>query len=215
MWHQCSRILWITDGDRNTSFFHQKASNQKDRNSIRGICDATGQWPTDTSVLVDAVQPMVTDEMNTFLTRAFTTEEVHKALKQMHPKKSPGPDGMPPLFYQHFWSLTSECVTKTILDFLNLGIIPPNFNETYIVLIPKTKNPMNMTQYRPISLCKVISRLTSKVIANRLKRFLSHIVSENQSAFMFDYLITDNIIVAFETMHHLNQKRRVRLVRWP
>ena len=237
MWHQCSWILWITDGDRNTSFFHQKASNQKDRNSIRGICDATGQWqeddhtteniildyfetifrsnwPTDTSVLVDAVQPMVTDEMNTFLTRAFTTEEVHKALKQMHPKKSPGPDGMPPLFYQHFWSLTSECVTKTVLDFLNLGIIPPNFNETYIVLIPKTKNPINMTQYRPISLCKVISRLTSKVIANRLKRFLSHIVSENQSAFMSDYLITDNIIVAFETMHHLNQKR-VRLVRLP
>ena len=117
--------MWITDGDRNTSFFHQKASNQKDRNSIRSICDATGQWqeddhtteniildyfetifrsngPTNISVLVDAVQPVVTDKMNTFLTRTFTAEEVHKALKQMHPKKSPGPDGMPPLFYQHF-----------------------------------------------------------------------------------------------------------------
>ena len=222
--------MWITDGDRNTSFFHQKASNQKDRNSIRGICDATRQWqeddhtteniildyfetifrsngPIDTLVLVDAVQPVVTDEMNTFLTRVFTAEEVHKALKQMHPKKSSGLDGMPPLFYQHFWSLTSECVTKTILDFLNMGIIPPNFNETHIVLIPKTKNPTNMTQYRPISLCNVISRLTSKVIANRLKRFLPRIVSENQSAFISDCLITDNNIVAFETMHHLNQKR--------
>ena len=88
-----------------------------------------------------------------------------------------------------------------------MGIIPPNFNETHIVLIPKTKNPTRVTQYRPISLCNVISRLTSKVIANRLKRFLPNIVSENQSAFMYDRLITDNIIVAFETMHHLNKKR--------
>nr|XP_023892075.1 uncharacterized protein LOC112004085 [Quercus suber] len=42
MWHQRSRNLWITDGDRNAAFFHQKASNRKDRNSITGICDSTG-----------------------------------------------------------------------------------------------------------------------------------------------------------------------------
>ena len=27
MWHQRSRHLWTIDGDQNTSFFHQKASN--------------------------------------------------------------------------------------------------------------------------------------------------------------------------------------------
>ena len=48
--------------------------------------------------------------------------------------------------------------------------------------------------------------LTSKVIANRLKTFLPCIISENQSAFMSDCLITDNVIVSFETMHYLNQK---------
>ena len=157
--------------------------------------------------MVDAIQPVVTEEMNASLTWTYTATEVHKALKQIHPKKFSGPDGMPPLFYQHFWSLTSECVTKTVLDFLNLGIIPPNFNETHIVLIPKTKNPTKVTQYRLISLCNVISKLTSKVIANRLKCFLPHIVSENQSASRSDRLITDNIIVAFETIHHLNKKR--------
>ena len=97
--------------------------------------------PVDISQLVDAVQPMIIEEMNSSLTQNFTADEVHKAFKQMHLKKSPDLDGMPPLFYQYFWSLTGECVTKTILDFLNLGIIPPKFNETHIVLIPKIKKP--------------------------------------------------------------------------
>ena len=171
--------------------------------------------PTDTSLLVDAVQPMVTKEMNNSFTRPFTVEEVHKALRHMHAKKSPSPNGMPPLFYQHFWSLIGECVTKTGLDFLNLGIIPPKFNETHIVFIPKTKNRTKVIQYTLISLCNIICRLTSKVIANWLKRFLPYIVSENQSAFMSNHFITNNIIVAFENMHHLNKKKVVKLGRWP
>ena len=66
---------------------------------------------------------------------------------------------MPPFFYQHFWTLVGDCVTKTVLDFPNHDIIPPNFNETHVVLIPKIKNPKKITQYRPISLTNVISCL--------------------------------------------------------
>ena len=234
MWHQRSRSMWIPDGGRNTNFFHQKASNHKQRNLIQGLCNSAGNWQeddnameaiildyftsifrsngtTDMAALFDAIQPVVTEDMNEYLTCEFSLDEVHRALKQMHPKKSPGPDGMPPFFYQHFWSLTGECVTKTVLDFLNLGIISPKFNETHIVLIPKIKNPTKITQYRPISLSNAISRLTSKVLANCLKRFLPSIISENQSAFMSDRLIMDNVLVVFETMHYLNQKRSGRI----
>ena len=161
----------------------------------------------DTALVTAAVRPVVTAQMNEYLCQPFQANEIHKALKQMHPKKSLGPDGMPPLFYPHFWSLSGECVTKAILGFLNLGIMPPKFNDTHIVLISKVKNPTKITEYRPISLSNVISRLASKVIANRLKRFLLDIISENQSVFMSTRLIIDNILVAFETMHHLNQKR--------
>ena len=37
------------------------------------------------------------------LTSEFQGIEVFQALKQMYPTKAPGPDGMPPLFFQHFW----------------------------------------------------------------------------------------------------------------
>ena len=47
MWHQRSRHLWIINGDQNTSFFHQKASNHKDTNLIQGITDTNGVWQKD------------------------------------------------------------------------------------------------------------------------------------------------------------------------
>ena len=119
--------------------------------------------PTNATTLIDAIDPVVSTDIKNFLTQEFIAEEVHVALKQMHPKKSPSLDGMPPLFYQHFWSLVGDCVTNTILNFLNHGIAPPKFNKTHIVLILKVKNPKKITQYRPISLSNVVSRLASKV----------------------------------------------------
>ena len=97
----------------------------------------------------------------------------------MHPHTAPGPDGLPPLFYHRFWSFTSNCVIQAALGFLNHGIVPPDFNDTHIVLIPKVFNPRKITDYRPISLCNVTYKIASKAVANRLKNVLSLIVSEN------------------------------------
>ena len=157
--------------------------------------------------LLDAIEARVSKPMNALLTRDFQPTEVRKALKKMHPLKAPGPDGMNPLFYQHFWPIVGDYVTKCVLDFLNLGVTPVKFNETHIILIPKVKSPKKISEYRPISLSNVVSRIATKVLANRLKIVLPSIISENQSAFMTSRLITDNILVAFEVMNHISQKR--------
>ena len=86
-------------------------------------------------------------------------------------------------------------------------MVPPNFNETHIVLIPKVKNLRKINEYRSISFCNVIYKLASKTVANRLKIVLSSIVSENQNAFTEGRFITDNILVTYETMHYISQKR--------
>ena len=118
---------------------------------------------------LNSMVKVVTDDMNAQLSQEFMEWEVEVALKQMAPLKAPGPDDMPPLFYQNYWSLVGNDVTKTILSCLNSATIPHLLNHTFISLIPKIKNPMAVTDYHPISLCNVLYKHFSKVFANRLK----------------------------------------------
>lgn len=94
-----------------------------------------------------------------------------------------------------------------MLSCLNLGTIPANINHTYTTLIQKIKSPERFTELRPIALCNILYKLISKVLANQLKSLLPLVVSESQSAFQSDKAISDNILIAFETWHHMKTKK--------
>ena len=157
---------------------------------------------------LNAVQCMMTDDMREFLSLEFTIEEVKVALFQMGPTKALGPDGMNALFYQKFRHVVGNSVVLTVLDFLNNGNMLPVINHTNIVLIPKVKNPERMSEFRPISLCNVIYKIISKVLANKLKQVLPQIIAPTQSAFVLGRLITDNVLVAYETLHTMHSRKK-------
>jgi hypothetical protein len=143
-------------------------------------------------------------EMNDTLLQPSVEEEVNLALSQMHPLKSPGPDGYPTSFYQKFWTSIGKEVCKAILNYLNGGHFDEVISCTNIVLIPKVPSPTRVTKYKPISLCNVLYKLIAKVLANRLKKVLPYVIFPEQSAFIPGRLITDNILVSFETLHTID-----------
>jgi hypothetical protein len=69
-------------------------------------------------------------------------------------------------------------VTTIVLRVLRGEDDAKTINDTFIVLIPKVASPQELGQFRPISLCNVIYKIASKVVANRLKVILPEIISE-------------------------------------
>jgi hypothetical protein len=62
-------------------------------------------------------------------------------------------------------------VTSAVLRVLKGEDDMREINQTFIVLIPKVASPKELWQFRTISLCNVIYKIASKVMANRLKIF--------------------------------------------
>ena len=231
MWNQRSRALWIKCGDHNTKFFHATANHRRKINRIEGLRGADDVWydkpediekevfdyftnifstasPSSFEASLESINLRITTDMNESLLKDFSEVEVRKALQQMHPTKAPDPDGMSPIFYQKYWEVVGDSVIKCVLQSLNSGCLLSGLNETYICIIPKVRCPQKITEFRPISLCNVIYKIVAKVLANRLKEIMLEVISESQSAFVPGRQITNNVIVAFEIMHSIDQRRK-------
>ena len=234
MWNQRAKVDWLHDGDKNTKYFHCRSTERNKRNYISGLENELGFWveeesqiggmlvqyfsnlftssnPINLDLVLEGVLPVVNDEMNEGLNRPFEPNEVQGTLKQMEVGTAPGSDGLPPLFYKQYWSKVEQEVTSVVLAILNSGIVPSQLNHTFLTLIPKIHSPRKVTYFRPITLSNVLYKIVAKVLANRLKILLPKLISEHQSAFISGRLITDNILIAHETLHHLKSKRASRM----
>lgn len=121
----------------------------------------------------------------------------------MHPEKAPRTDRMTAMFYQKYWTIVKDTLTQTVNKFLTTDTIVPGLNETNICLIPKKDKYQLMKEFRPISLCNVNYKIISKLLCQRLKKFLAKIISETQSAFIAGRMITDNTLIVQELFHAL------------
>lgn len=229
-WRQRSKQLWLESGDKNTKYFHASSSTRRRRNQIHKLKTVDGDWRTwqdglpnliedffqklftsnqmQGGQVIDCVSTTISADQNRELIRGVTEEEVKRAIFQMHPDKAPGPDGMTPAFFQKHWSVVGKEVVNMVRDFFLTGELIDGINETNIVLIPKKNNPVVVGDLRPISLCNVLMKVITKVIANRLKELLGRVVSDTQSAFVPGRLISDNIMISYEVMHYLKRKTR-------
>jgi len=159
---------------------------------------------------IEGLTRRVSDEMKRALNAKPIAEEVFGVLKEMHPTKAPGSDGLHAIFYKKCWEIVGNDVISFIKKAWNGEIDLHRVNETNIVLVPKVKDPKRLSHYRTISLCNVSYKILSKMIANRLKLFLPSLISQQQIAFVPRQLITDNVLVAFEIFHYTKRKTKGR-----
>ncbi|XP_027171528.1 uncharacterized protein LOC113771107 [Coffea eugenioides] len=226
-----ARISWLREGDKNTKYFHTYVKGRRVNNRIRNLQRENGSWTeneeevvtemseffkelfnsggrSDMSEILEGISHSITQEMNDKLTKAVEKEEIHDALFSMHPEKAPGQDGMSPLFFQRFWSTIKGDIIPAVKAFFSSGFMLKSVNHTVISLILKILHPTSLKNFRPISLCGVLYKIISKILANRLKSVLDKCISKTQSAFIPDRQILGNVVLAHEYMHYLKNKRQ-------
>ena len=95
-------------------------------------------------------------------------------------------------------SSLKEDVRDMLSKFHRRGTNNRDMNATFITLIPKVPNPVELHDYRPISLVGCLYKLLAKILANRLKTVLLLITSPTQGAFVAKREILDGVLVANE-----------------
>ena len=161
IWRQKSRVLWLRKADRNSKYFHALVKQRRARNRITQLLDENGNVvedeerlvaistsyfrqifessnPEDIADVLSEISPTITGAINEGLTTPVTEWEVKLALFAMHPEKAPGPDGITALFYQNFWDIVKDDLTRMVNQFIFDGTMAHGLNDTNICLIPKT-----------------------------------------------------------------------------
>lgn len=219
-----SRIKWMQWGDKNTSFFHASTIQRRQRNRITMLKLQNSNWCRDPMILRNHIlsfykelyksegqrhyQPIlnqcpspITQHINEELVAVPLMEEIQDVVFQMGALKAPGPDGFSGIFYQHSWDIVKTDLFQLVQKFFQTGVLDPLLNRTHLSLIPKVKIPENISQYRPISLCNFSYKVISKLLANRLKKWLPSIIEPEQCAFVQGRQIQDNIFIVQEVLH--------------
>jgi exonuclease III len=233
LWRQKSRVQWLKEGERNTKFFHRTVIQRRHTNRITHLTSDEGDTVyshedmeatlirhfqhllTEPQVdrreaiskITQHVPLLVTPEQNASLLRPITIEEVDQALQETPKCKAPGPDGFTSDFFHHCWAMIRTEVWEILEDSRASGQVLQALNATFITLVPKEGQAHHPKKFRPISLCNVIYKLLTKVIARRLKTILPTIISPEQSGYVEGRQILDSVILAHEVIHSLQKTK--------
>ncbi|KAF6154517.1 hypothetical protein GIB67_028409 [Kingdonia uniflora] len=137
-----------------------------------------------------------------------TLEEVRASLLSIPSDSAPGCDGFTLCFFLTSWEIIKEDLYGATKEFFNGAPLPQSYMTSFITLIPKVEKPEGLNDYRPISLCFVVYKIFTKIIASRLSSILPKLISGNQGAYVSGKDISETITLAQEMVGEHGKKTR-------
>ncbi|GKV09573.1 hypothetical protein SLEP1_g21054 [Rubroshorea leprosula] len=233
IWKQKSRSNWVHVGDANMRFFHRVANGRKAQNHITGLL-RDGCWVEELEQVKKEVYnyfsklfqgdtwnrpkpcgvsfKQISAEEKQWLERPFSIEEIEEGLRSYEGSKAPGPDEYNFNFLKFAWDSLKEDFMSFFAEFHKNGRLVSGLNSSFLTLIPKKFNSMELKDYRPISLIGCVYKLLTKVLASRIKAVMPRIISETQSAFLRGRQLVDGVLVLNEVVEEVKRRKQLAFV---
>lgn len=160
--YQKTREKWISEGDKNSKFFHALIRGRRSRNKIQlygphdtivhepqaigemavahfqDLFSATQYYLNDD--LFDGFPAQVTSTMNMGICQAPSEEEIWEAVRAISADSAPGEDGFTGHFFKICWDIIKSDVVDMVRGFFMGDYLHKDISNTLLTLLPKVEN---------------------------------------------------------------------------
>ena len=126
----------------------------------------------------------------------FSPASLIKACKRIKPKLTPGPDGYPPFLIKQIISSIASPLSTMYQSFMSVGKVPADWKAAFITPLFKKGASSDPSNYRPVSLTSVFSKLMERVIVTNLLNYLSShkLINKQQHGFLSRRSTSTNLL---------------------
>ena len=194
---------------KNPKYFLSLESRQNAKNCVRKVFTKKGTLSSDPKIVMTELEDFYTDLYdsegslpdcaNLFLRHSeipklspekaatcegkLTVEECLQSLQSFKDNKSPGNDGLTVEISKTFWGILGKLLVESLNCAFDHGELSNSQKQAIITVIEKKgKDRRHISNWRPISLINVDTKIGSKAIARRLQDVIPDIVNHNQNA---------------------------------
>uniref|UniRef100_A0A8C5BXC6 Reverse transcriptase domain-containing protein n=1 Tax=Gadus morhua TaxID=8049 RepID=A0A8C5BXC6_GADMO len=152
------------------------------------------QLKTELEIQIKALEDKHKKSLDMKLNKLITEEEISQQIKKLKTDKAPGDDGYTNEFYKEFRELLVPLLLNAYNFALESGVWASTWNSSVITVIYKDgKEKMDTSSYRPISLLNTDQKILTSIIANRLKDILPDLIDSDQTGFICNRFLSDNV----------------------
>ncbi|KAI5725563.1 hypothetical protein M8J77_017066 [Diaphorina citri] len=142
-----------------------------------------------------------------------TTHEVYKTVMSFKNNSAPGHDGLQTKLLKQILPYILTPLTKIINLSMTKGQFPDSYKNSIIVPIHKKGNTKQLTNYRPISLLTMFSKVLEKIIKTRLDKYLQtyNVLTDRQYGFRRG-IGTEDTLIDLTTYLYDNMDRGQKVI---
>ena len=229
-----SKVRWHENGERNTRYFYNLEKRNYKKKTATKLKRSNGTFTNDQfeilreqmdyykTLYTSAAHPDLLNDLASSFFENITplddtdklscegnvsAEECLKALHDFKNEKSPGTDGLPAEFYKFFWKELHREMINSFNFAFDSGTLSISQRRGIITLIPKpNKDTTSLENLRPISLLNVDYKILTKAIAKRLEKVLPKIINPDQTGYVKNRYIGENVRLILDIMSNTEEK---------